>query len=226
MENKIISSIYESLLELYGRRGWWPVTPGCGVDVRPHYGVRVRTEKQKLEIVLGAILTQNTTWKNAEKAIINLNEKAMIDRKILEKMEIEKLAQTIRPAGYFNQKARKIREFLKYDGPINREGLLSIWGLGPETVDSILLYAYNHPEFVVDAYTTRFLLHHGLIDKNYTYNNIKQLFQKSLSYEYENSLLVDVYKEYHALLVEHGKRYYSRKPYGISDPISNIVTKK
>ena len=218
----IINKVYEELLELYGYQGWWPVTPTCLTEKKPQYGIKTRTELQKLEIALGAILTQNTSWKNAEKAIIELYKHNLIDKEKLLEISNEELAKIIKPSGYFNQKARKIKELLKYDGPISRKELLSVWGLGPETVDSILLYVYEKPEFVVDAYTKRMFINYGIIDKNDDYETIKERFETGLKKTHISSKLAKVYNEYHALIVAHSKKYYSKKPYGLNDPILKL----
>ena len=217
-----ISHIYEKLLEIYGHQGWWPVTPTCLSEKKPQYGIKTRTEKQKLEITLGTILTQNTAWKNAEKAIIELYKNDLIDKRKLLEIPNEDLAKVIRPSGYFNQKAKKIKELLKYEGPISRDGLLSVWGLGPETVDSILLYVYEKPEFVIDAYTKRMFSKYGIISENEDSEKIKKLFETNLKETYTSSELVKIYNEYHALIVAHGKKYYTKKPYGQHDPILDL----
>lgn len=228
--------IYEELFNLYGGQGWWPVTPTCTVDIRPMYGISTKTDKQRLEIAIGAILTQNTTWKNAEKAIIRLNEKSLIGRQTLIDIRTEDLAEVIRPAGYFNQKAKKIKLFLEYDskvkGKYTRKGLLSVWGLGPETVDCILLYARKEAYFVIDAYTLRFFQKLGFLDGSEDYHKVQEMFHKNLQGSFDEARKsrfamfhknlekdVKIFQEYHALLVEHGKRYYSKKPWGKSDPI-------
>ncbi|MFW6231372.1 MAG: endonuclease III domain-containing protein [Nanoarchaeota archaeon] len=230
----MLMKIYDALLDLYGHQGWWPVTPTCTTEKRPMYGVATRTEKQKFEVILGAILTQNTSWKNVEKAITNMWEHDLVDRKHLEKMSAEEIAPFIRSAGYFNQKAKKIKAFLAYNGLMTREGLLSIWGLGPETVDSILLYAYKEPQFVVDAYTRRMFSEYGLIAHDASYDDIKEFFEENIKTELQRAAasgrsselqkeLVQIYNEYHALIVAHGKEFYSKRPYGRNDPIKKVL---
>ncbi|MFP4190285.1 MAG: endonuclease III domain-containing protein [Candidatus Woesearchaeota archaeon] len=214
----MIRHIYEKLLEIYGPQGWWPITQG---DTEPKYGVPLEDEEQRLEIILGTILTQNTSWNNAMKAIVNLKRKDMINKRKLLNASQEELGKLIRSAGYFNQKAKKIRAFLENfpnDTEPERESLLKIWGIGPETADSILLYAYNKPEFVVDAYTTRMFTTYGLIRDDMDYEEIKSVFQRALVAEYKERL-IEIYKEYHALIVRHGKDYYSRRPHGLNDPL-------
>ena len=222
--NKIMH-IYETLLSTYGKQGWWPVTPKGGS--RPRYGEPVRTKRQRFEVVLGAILTQNTSWKNAESAIINLNRHGLVDAKALAAMSADEIAPLIRSARYYNQKAKKIKAYLDYKGPIEREGLLGIWGLGPETVDSMLLYAFGIPSFVVDAYTRRYFSALGCISADAPYDTIKAVFETAVSEALDATGDVpavrekrrgEIYNEYHALIVEHAKQYYSRKPYGVNDP--------
>jgi len=219
-----IKRIYDRLFEEYGSQGWWPVTPvgGCkGVKPEgPIYGVALKNEKQKIEIIFGAILTQNTSWKNVEKAIISLNNEDLINVDKIIKIDKTELAAVIKSAGYYNQKALKLKniaEFLK-KYPIKalenmelgkaRELLLAVNGVGPETADSILLYALNKPIFVVDAYTKRMFDNLGLIKKDDSYDNVQEFFMKNLPAD------AKLFNEYHALIVEHAKRYYSKKPYG------------
>ena len=143
-----------------------------------------------------------------EKALANLrNEKSLSAAKILSIQE-DKLANLVRPAGYFNQKARKLKIFSRYYASLRgktpaRESLLSLWGIGPETADSMLLYSYKQPEFVVDAYTRRLLVKNRIIKEKATYNEIKGLFEKNLPKDYK------LFQEYHALIVEEGKQAIS-----------------
>ncbi len=223
-----IKRIYQLLLEAYGRQGWWPVTPiGCRMDeYRPVYGVKGLTDKQRFEIIIGAILTQNTNWKNVEKALINLNKEKLIDINKIKNINIRKLASLIRPSGYFNQKAERLKiiaDFLSKN-PINklkkgnikelREKLLELKGIGPETADSILLYAFDKPIFVVDAYTKRVFNRLGY--KEGTYEELQKLFMGNLSED------AKIFNEYHALLVELGKKYCKNKPICQECPIKNI----
>jgi len=214
--------IYQKLLKQYSPQGWWPVTPigGCRGDLPegPIYGIALHNEKQKLEIIFGAILTQNTQWKpNVEKAIIQLNKHNLIDIDKILKIKHEELGKLIKSAGYYNQKAKKLKnvaQFLKKH-PIKRlqdmdmwkakELLLSVNGIGPETADSILLYALNKPIFVVDAYTRRIFANLGYLKEDETYDDIQKLFMDNLEHNYR------LFNEYHALIVEHAKRYYRKK---------------
>jgi endonuclease-3 related protein len=216
----VIKEVYNDLFEIYGAQGWWPITPigGCRGKklLTPIYGIKNHNEKQKLEVVFGSLLAQNTSWKNVEKAIIEMNKKGLIDVNKILKINHDELAQTIRSSGYFNQKAKKLKhiaEFLKKN-PIRklekmdiidaRELLLNVNGVGKETADSILLYALNKPIFVVDAYTKRIFANLGFIKYTADYDKIKGLFENDLPKDYK------LYQEYHALIVEHAKHYYSR----------------
>ncbi|MBD3397727.1 endonuclease [Candidatus Micrarchaeota archaeon] len=197
-----IKSIYRLLLKEYGEQGWWPINRVYS----PSFKKRKRTPEERLEIAVGAILTQNTSWENVEKALKNLRGAEALSREGLGKLTEKELATLVRPAGYYNMKAKKIREYLSYSGGITREGLLGVWGLGPETVDSILLYAYGQPMFVVDAYTKRILRRMGLCGEKAAYSEIQELFQKELK---EDAAL---FNEYHALLVRHAKEHCRVKP--------------
>jgi len=183
--------LYNFLLNKYGKQNWWPV----------------QSKNKKLEICIGAILTQNTSWKNVEKVIKTLNEKNLINKNKLEKIPIKKLALLIRSSGYHNQKARKIKEFIKFlnsNKKITRENLLNVWGIGKETADSILLYAYNKPYFVVDNYTKDLFSKLGYCNKDIGYDELQKLITKKLPKN------VDLYKQFHALIVEHGKSNKTR----------------
>ena len=200
-----LARIYERLLEEYGPQGWWPI-----VSDKCEYGVNApRNRKEVFEICVGAILTQNTSWLNVEKALLNLKKGRLLDPGRIIRSDIR---EAIRPAGYYNQKERKLKEFsrffIKLEGIPSREELLGIWGIGKETADSILLYAFNVPSFVVDAYTRRIFSGLKLVSDDAGYDDIRLFFERNLEKDAE------LYKEFHALIVEHAKRYYSRKPYG------------
>ena len=203
-----IRQIYEILHKAYGPQGWWPLTERYKF-IPEHKGKKPDTEKRKFEIIIGAILTQNTAWKNVEKAIIELNKRNLIDKNKLKSLPAKKLGKIIKSSGYFNQKAKKIKAmlyFLESDRRVNRENLLDVWGIGPETADSIMLYAYEKPFFVIDAYTKRIFSRLGVAEKNASYDELQELFHKSLSNN------IKIFKEYHALLVEHAKRSCRTKP--------------
>lgn len=208
MMDKILQ-VYETLLEKCSFQGWWPI-----LDAESNFSIydknfskRERTSDEKFEICIGAILAQNTNWQNAEKALYNLKTKNILSPERLGSINIKSLASLIRPSGYYNQKAKKIKEVIKFlesRKEVNRENLLSVWGVGPETADSILLYAYNKPIFVIDAYTKRIMNRLGFKEKNY--DNLQELFMKNLPKD------AQLYNEYHALLVRLGKEFCKKKP--------------
>ena len=211
--NKIMQH-YNKLLKKYGYQGWWPlldlhkskkgVQPtktGFLRGYHPKDYSYPKTEKQRFEICISSILTQNTAWANVEKALINLEKIKAINPRVILSMDNKKIIQAIKPAGYFNQKAKKLKLFSEYylslEGKApKREELLKVWGIGPETADSILLYAYKKPCFVVDAYTRRLFPKM----KEWGYDKIKSYFERHLKKDYK------IYQEYHALIVENAKR--------------------
>lgn len=208
---------YRLLLKFHGPQGWWPLSGKDRTgraEKRPehepkHHNGRPLTSKDRLEIMIGAILTQNTSWTNAEKAISLLNKHDMIDELKLNKIRVDELAVIIRSAGYYNQKARAIKALLSKLHLIRldnlRQVLLSSRGIGPETADSIILYAFNLPSFVVDAYTKRIFSRLGLIS-NGSYDDVKVFFEGSLPQDPE------LFNEYHALIVAHGKSVCKKVP--------------
>ncbi len=222
-----IRLIYTKLYNLYGPQGWWPLMnyrgsnptkTGVSKGYHPLNYDLPETRNEIYEIILGAILTQNTTWSNAEKALNNLNNLNALYPENLLKLNDDTLKKAIRCAGFLNQKADYIKEITKFyisleESIPTRKEILTVKGVGNETADSILLYAYKQSEFVVDAYTKRIFTHYGLINKKDNYNKIKNLLESNL----DNDVIV--YNEYHALIVEHAKRYYSQKPYGTEDPL-------
>ena len=202
-----IDFVYEKLYKEYGPQGWWPLINYKGINPTKTGSVNgyhpgkygfPRNEKEKFEICLGAILTQNTNWPNVEKALINLNkEKLLGPKKILESEEVI-IKKCIKPAGYYNQKYKKIIIFCDFFISLRgrtpkRKELLNLWGIGEETADSILLYAYRKPVWIMDAYTKRVFERVGI--------NIEQ--KKKMKYEKMN--------EIHALIVEHCKRICLKK---------------
>ncbi len=197
-----ILKIYKILLKEFKEQGWWPV------NGKYHTGYsKPGNEEEVLEISLGAILTQNTSWKNVEKALTELRKKNLINLNNLKNINVKELAETIKSSGYNNQKARKIKElaeFLCSGKEITREGLLEIWGIGPETADSILLYGHKKPIFVIDAYTKRILERIGFKEKSY--DELQNLFVKNLENDFK------IFNEYHALLVKLGKDYCKKEP--------------
>ncbi len=200
-KEKILLSYFTTLSAQLGPSNWWPAeTP--------------------FEVALGAILTQNTNWNNVHKAIHNLKEKDLLDPRKMLFLSEEELAQIIKPAGYFRIKARRLKNFLhflnnecglNFDALKNREvdelrtKLLDINGIGPETADSIILYALNKPSFVVDAYTRRIFNRHSLVHEDIDYHELRDLFMSCLPEDQ------DLYNEYHALLVRTGKKWCKKK---------------
>lgn len=201
------------LYKSFGSQYWWPGdTP--------------------FEIAVGAILTQNTNWSNVEKAIANLKKAGVLNAQAMNRLDHDQLAALIRPAGYFNVKAKRLRSFLdflhlEYGGRISkmkdsdlselRDRLLSVNGIGPETADSILLYALQKPVFVVDAYTKRILTRHNIIGADADYHECQQLFHKSFNNHPE------LFNEYHALIVRLGKDYCRPKPLCSSCPLMPLL---
>lgn len=225
----VLNEIFTKLLDSYSYQGWWPITDYDGENPTKTGSTRgyhpkdysfPRNSLQKFEIIVGAVLTQNTSWPQVEKSIINLKEVINLTPFEILNMDENEFKCAIKPSGYYNQKynyLRNISEFyisLQGSTPL-RKDLLSVKGIGPETADSILLYAYGEKEFVVDAYTRRIFSHLGLINKKDSYNKIKKLFEDNFEGE------VNDYQEYHALIVEHAKNYYFKKPYGANDNILN-----
>lgn len=212
-----ICYMYELLYEHYGPQGWWPT-----LESGYHKGDYTfpRNSDEAFEVCLGSILTQNTTFTSVVKSLKNLHVKNALSSGAIKKMDTAELKEAIRPSGYYNQKAFYVLEFIKFYDSLEgktptREELLHVKGIGEETADSILLYAYGQAEFKIDAYTKRLLSHLGLIDEKAKYSEIKKLMQDSLKEHIKNKEeLLKVYTEFHALIVEHGKRHYSKKPYG------------
>lgn len=213
-----IEQIYQFLYQKYGPQGWWPLQDfqgtnptktGSVMGYHPENYDLPSTSEQVFEICIGAILTQNVGWPNVEKALLNLKGLGVLNPKYLLALDDDKLKEVIRPAGYYNQKAKKIRIFtdffLDLERTPTREELLDIWGIGKETADSMLLYAFKVPTFVVDTYTRRIFFNLGLIDEMAEYDEIKALFEDNLRPD------LAIYQEYHALIVEHAKRYYLKK---------------
>ncbi len=200
-----IRSLYRTLFSEYGHQGWWPLYNKKTGKIEYHqndYSLP-KNKEQSFEIGVGAILTQNTSWKNVEKALLNLYENNLLQRDIIMDVSEKKLAGLIRPVGYFNQKAKKLKIFANFKDEINRENLLNLWGIGKETADSILCYAHNKKIFVVDAYTQRIFTRLGFKDSEY--DEIQQLVMDEL-------LDIKELNEFHALLVELGKNTCKKEP--------------
>ena len=197
-----MEGMFTELLNHFGPQHWWP-------------------GETELEVIVGAVLTQNTNWKNVEKAILNLKEKGLLSLHRLNVLSVLELAQLIRPAGYFNIKAKRLKNLIdllreRYHLDLSRlldeetdtlrQKLLSVNGIGPETADSILLYAAHRPVFVVDAYTHRILRRHGMTDEQTDYHELQSLFMDHLPDD------PALFNEFHALIVKTGKEYCRRKP--------------
>jgi endonuclease III related protein len=210
--NKRIHLLYSILLQHYGPQGWWPGdTP--------------------VEVAVGAILTQNTNWKNVALAIDRLKEAGLLTAGALQELPETALAEYIRPAGYYNIKARRLKNFINFlfhrfggsmaamaaaPWELLRPELLAVKGIGPETADSILLYGLEKPTFVVDAYTFRILSRHGLAAEPSTYEELQAIFMDALPSETKQ------YQEYHALLVKVGKDCCRPKPRCATCPLADF----
>ncbi len=182
---------YRLLYDYFGPQNWWP-------------------GDSPFEIMVGAILTQNTNWSNVQKAIDNLRSADVLSYQALSSLEADEIAQFIRPAGYYNLKARRLKNLLdmiatSYAGELDsffedelessRANLLAVKGVGPETADAILLYACGHPVFVVDTYTHRVFSRHNMLEEETDYQTIQQMFAGNLPQKRQ------LYNEYHALIV-------------------------
>ncbi len=193
--------LFYLLLKHFGPQHWWPA-------------------RTPFEVMVGAVLTQNTAWRNVERAIANLEEAGALNPQVLALLPVETLEKLIRPAGFFRVKAARLKSLVtliieNYQGDVGlmarepgwilRKKLLSVHGVGEETADSILLYAFDKPFFVVDAYTKRILTRQGVIKGRESYGEIQRLFMENLPAD------VELFKEYHALLVKLGKVYCRAK---------------
>ncbi|HVB98540.1 MAG TPA: endonuclease III domain-containing protein [Candidatus Dormibacteraeota bacterium] len=192
-----LTEFYGALNDHLGPLDWWP-------------------GETRFEVIVGAILTQNTSWSNVERAIANLRREGLLNPRTLGSIAMGRLERLVHPSGYFRQKARKLKAFVRFldrefGGSLSRmfreptdrlrEKLLAVHGIGPETADSILLYAGKHPVFVIDAYTRRILARHELLGAGAGYQDAQDLFHRHLPRE------TPLFNQYHALLVETGKRW-------------------
>lgn len=227
--------IYLFLHKKFGAQGWWPVTPAG--SLKPVYRAgkyKVKTPVEKLEICIGAILTQNTAWANVEKALVNLNRAGLMSVEKLAGSSSVKLQNLIKPSGYFVQKTKKIKifcdfsaknyngdisKFLKKPGAELRKDLLGLWGIGAETADSILLYAAGRAVFVIDGYTVRISKRLGWF-KGLCYRGAQKFFMLNLPKS------VKIYNEFHALLVLLGKNFCKPKPLCNECPLNKYCLKK
>jgi endonuclease-3 related protein len=193
--------IYRKLLSRFGRQGWWPMTNGFSPP--------------EWEVCIGAILTQNTNWLNVERALLNLKNERIITPADMSGEKEDSLREAIKPSGFYRQKAARLKTFAdfvlgfgtfgEFKRTVTRGQLLNVSGLGPETADSILLYALGRPVFVIDAYTRRVFSRLGFKNSN-NYEEWRLFFESGLPKD------VNVYKELHALIVELAKKYCKAKP--------------
>lgn len=209
---KYFLDVYNILLDAYGPQNWWPTTKKD--ETKPSYNGLPLNDKSRFEIAVGAVLTQNTNWTNVEKAIVNLHSKKLLKPKLILDIPDEIIADAIRPSGYYNLKTKRLKSMTKwwlenYHNILHnkrlqnlaywRDSILSVHGIGKETADSILLYCFDLPTFVIDAYTKRIMHKHFKFPVDISYEELRNLFIKNLPQD------VVVYKEYHALLVELAK---------------------
>jgi endonuclease-3 related protein len=212
MRNNLLETIYAALYETFGPQHWWP-------------------GNSPLEIAAGAILTQNTNWTNVEKALQALKRDRLLSARALAAIAPEDLARHIRPSGYYNIKAQRLKNFIgllvteyrgsmrlmaREDPRVIRRKLLSVPGIGPETADSIILYALERPVFVIDAYTKRILSRHGILSNAMSYEACQHMFHTRLM----NS--VQLFNEYHALLVRLAKEFCRTAPRCSGCPLEAI----
>lgn len=198
----LLTQVYDRLFSALGRQHWWPAD-------------------SPFEVVVGAILTQNTAWRNVKRSIAALRERGLLEYAALSEIPAADLAPLIRSSGYYNQKALKLRafcdhvrekwagsfeHFLRQEAGVLRSELLGIRGIGPETADSIVLYAAFKPSFVVDAYTLRIFSRHGWVPEKTAYEDLRRYFMDALARD------VPYFQEYHALLVRTGYLYCGKKP--------------
>ncbi len=210
-KNKLLA-VYKTLFKTYGPQNWWPA-------------------RTRFEVIVGAILTQNTAWSNVEKAIRNMRKAGLLAPEKIKDTPNPRLARLIRPAGYYNIKAKRLKNFVsflysKYGGSLEklssentdklRETLLGVNGVGPETCDSIMLYALNKKVFVVDAYTKRIFSRHGFFKESSDYHHVQRYFMANLPKTER------LYNEYHALIVRLAKEFCKVKPACNACPLSTF----
>ncbi len=208
-QNRLMD-MFSLMFDRFGPQNWWP---GDG----------------PFEMMAGAVLTQNTNWTNVEKALTNLKRDNLLSVREIHEISPEKLAEYIRPAGYFNIKSKRLKNLVsliaeEYEGDIHRlfnedidtqrMALLSVKGIGPETADSIILYAAKKPVFVIDTYTYRILSRHNMVDEQVTYDELQDLFMDNLEPDQE------LFNEFHALIVRTGKDYCKKSPKCDNCPLS------
>lgn len=214
MAAKLIG-IYYKLLSHYGKQDWWPASG--------------RFKPSEWEICMGAVLTQNTNWRNVERALENMEKGKVTAPADIKNISSKKLEALIRPSGFFSQKASNLKElakfvlayenFEKFSEQATREELLKIKGIGHETADSILLYACGRPFFVIDAYTRRVFHRLGLIGEGWGYEKLREFFENSLPKK------PALYNEFHALIVRHAKTICRKEPLCSACPLEKICEK-
>ncbi len=203
--------LYELLLDLYGFQRWWPVDA--------YYHNLMGTDPRD-EVIIGAVLTQNTSWKNVEKSLENLKREGELSLEFVRKVNLEGLKKLIRPSGFYNQKAIRLKTVAEFINPtdrvktLSREELLRVKGIGPETADAILLYAGERLSFVIDKYTQRFIKRFMNLEGDY--HRLKNFFESNLPQD------LGVYKEFHALIDEHAKRYCRSTPLCGECPLNSL----
>jgi endonuclease-3 related protein len=203
MATPTIYQIFQRLMRAYGPQQWWP-------------------GDSAFEVMVGAVLTQNTSWVNVERAIGNLKKQKALTASRIAKMNHNHLARLLTPVGYFNVKATRLKNFCRWYASQGgqrklqhlptetlRQMLLAINGVGPETADDMLLYAFNRPVFVIDAYTRRLFVRLGIIKGDESYEMLRALFENKLVRVKEK---ISMFNEYHALIVHHAKYYCRSKP--------------
>ena len=215
MTKRLLLKTYKKLYKAYGPRHWWPA-------------------ETSFEVMVGAILTQNTSWKNVERAIQCLKGKGVLNIDGIHQLKRSELASLIKSSGYYRIKADRLKTFVvflfkDYDGdiekigeeslPVLRQKLLAVKGIGPETADSILLYGLGKPIFVVDAYTKRVLSRHRMLSEKASYEEIQRLFMNHLPHDKR------LFNEYHALIVHLGKRVCKKMPRCDICPLKSIEHK-
>lgn len=249
-KERVVLEYYRALYQAWGAQHWWPA-------------------ETRFEVIIGAYLTQNTAWTNVERALANLRSAGLLSVEGIRSVRLSRLERLIRPSGYFRQKAKRLKTFVafldkEYEGSLDRlfsepteklrADLLALNGVGPETADSILLYAGNHPVFVVDAYTRRILARHDILPEKSNYEDIRQLFERALTrlaHEEPVNLerlasgfrgaahapsamstasrtaLVQIYNEMHGLIVGVGKHYCKKsKPACEGCPLQPFLPQK
>jgi endonuclease-3 related protein len=226
-----VEKLYDLLLNHFGHQLWWPV------DYTFHKAYK---SDPRFEVIVGAILTQNTAWSNVEKALENLKQHNVLTVESIVHMRIHALKTMIQPSGFFNQKAHRLKIITSYlhrhyqanlslffsrNASVIRKELLALNGIGPETADSILLYAGDKPIFVIDAYTRRISRRLPLPIPWNSYEELQRFFEQTLQKNYPADQLVRVYKELHALLVELAKNYCRTTPRCGQCPLNRLCQK-